>query len=54
MHLSAILLGGIILRPEPRSPVPTHKDYDEGLQREAGSASGDDIDTTLIIRTAEG
>ncbi len=34
--------------------MPTHKDYDEGLQRAGGSASGDDIDTTLMIRAAEG
>jgi RNA polymerase sigma-70 factor (ECF subfamily) len=29
-------------------------DYDEGLQHAAGSASGDDIDTTLMIRAREG
>jgi RNA polymerase sigma-70 factor (ECF subfamily) len=28
--------------------------YDEGLQHAAGSASGDDIDTTLTIRAREG
>lgn len=34
--------------------MATAEDYDEGLQREVGPAPGDDIDTTLMIRAAEG
>ena len=34
--------------------MPTHNDYDEGLQHAAGSAPIDDIDTSLMVRAAGG